>query len=87
MGTNVTARNGYGAVHRGGYEMVDGTWAPACGIQSAATAARTPAKLRTTEKPVTCKRCGKLQKAESLKEDDFRESLRDSFEGLNLQFN
>lgn len=62
--TNVTARHGRGAVHLGGYGLTDGSWAPACGAQSAATYARTPAKLRPTEKPVSCKRCLKHIKPE-----------------------
>lgn len=62
--TNVTARHGQGAVHLGreGSEDIRGNWAPACGMQSVNTYARTPAKLRPTDKPVSCKRCLKHTK-------------------------
>lgn len=65
--TNVTARHGQVAVHLGreGSEDIWGNWVPACGMQSVNTYARTPAKLRPTDKAVTCKRCLKHIKPET----------------------
>lgn len=87
MSTNVTARHGHGAVHVGGYELTDGSWAPACGTQSAATAARRPATLRPTERAVSCKKCLKANRDEEPEANRFRESLVESFQGLELSFN
>lgn len=57
--TNITAWHGQGAVHLGaeGSEDIRGNWRPACGVQSINSYARTPAKLKPTDKPVSCKRC------------------------------